>query len=170
MALIHEQLYQSTDLSRIDFSGYIKSLTSHLARSYVTSPNIDIQLDIEDISLDLDMAMPCGLIINELTSNSLKYAFSEGHAGTISITLKQAGNAYRLTIADNGKGMPPDNDYRDTTSLGLQLVNVLVGQLEGVIELDASAGTSFTITFGVQQVENDAEKIPPGLEPGEVGK
>jgi PAS domain S-box-containing protein len=146
MALIHEKLYQARDISRVDFAEYVRSLTSYLCRSYVTGPGIELDVEIDGISLDIDKAIPCGLIINELVSNSLKYAFPD-RPGQICIRLTGCGNGYTLVVEDNGTGLPSGLDFRNTPSLGLQLVNTLVGQLEGTIELTRDNGTTFTITF-----------------------
>ncbi len=148
MALIHEKLYQARDISRVDFAEYTRSLTSYLFRSYVTGPGIDLAVDIDGISLDIDKAIPCGLIINELVSNSLKYAFPDRRPGQICIRLSGDGNGYSLVVEDDGAGLPPGLDFRNTPSLGLQLVNTLVDQLEGRIELLHGTGTVFRITFG----------------------
>jgi PAS domain S-box-containing protein len=148
MALIHEKLYQSKSLSHIDYREYVRSLAAYLARSYVTGPGIGLAVDIDGIALDIDKAIPCGLIINELVSNSLKYAFPEGRQGDVRIALSRDGDGYTLVVADSGVGLPPGLDFRNTPSLGLQLVNTLVGQLEGTIELLPGAGTTFRITFG----------------------
>ncbi|MGA9139581.1 MAG: histidine kinase N-terminal 7TM domain-containing protein [Methanocella sp.] len=147
MALIHEKLYQSTDISHIDFAEYVRSLTRHLARSYISAPGIRMSVDIERVFLDIDTAIPCGLIINELVSNSLKYAFRDGRAGEVRVSLSQHGRAYTLVVSDDGVGLPPGLDFHNTASLGLQLVNTLVGQLEGTIELNAEKGTNYKITF-----------------------
>jgi two-component sensor histidine kinase len=147
MALIHEKLYQSKDISRIDFAEYTRSLTAYLFRSYVTGPGIGIAIDILDVSLGIDKAIPCGLIINELVSNSLKYAFPDGRSGEVRISLARGDSDYTLTVSDNGVGLAADLDFRNTSSLGLQLVNTLVCQLEGTIELNSSHGTVFRITF-----------------------
>jgi PAS domain S-box-containing protein len=147
MALIHEKLYQARDISHVDFAEYVRSLTAYLFRSYVTGPGIQLAMDIDDISLDIDKAIPCGLIINELVSNSLKYAFPAGRRGEVRITLSKGGKGYVLVVADNGIGLPPGLDFRNTPSLGLQLVNTLVSQLEGAVELAPDAGTAFRITF-----------------------
>lgn len=147
MALIHEKLYRSSDLSHIDFAEYVGSLTTYLARSYIVGGNIVIDLDIRDISLDIDQAIPCGLIINELVSNSLKYAFPVGQSGRISVSLTCVAGGYELTVGDSGKGLPPGFDFRASPSLGLMLVNTLVEQLDGTIVLDGAQGTCFRITF-----------------------
>jgi PAS domain S-box-containing protein len=148
MALIHEKLYQARDISHVDFAEYARSLTAYLSRSYVTGPGIRLVVDIDGISLDIDKAIPCGLIINELVSNSLKYAFPDRRPGEIRIRLTGDGDGYALVVEDNGTGLPPGLDFRNTPSLGLQLVNTLVEQLEGRIDLLPGTGTVFMIKFG----------------------
>jgi len=147
MALIHEKLYRSKDLSHIDFAEYVGSLTAYLSRTYTTGGNVSMALDIRDVWLDIDVAIPCGLIINELTSNALKYAFPNRRPGTISISLMRSDDRYVLKVGDDGQGLPPGLDFRNTSSLGLMLVTSLVEQLDGTIALDCVAGTCFTITF-----------------------
>jgi PAS domain S-box-containing protein len=147
MALIHEKLYRSADVARVDFREYAEGLMAGLQRSYFPGPGVRVFADVENVSLDIDLAIPCGLIVNELVSNSLKYAFGNGREGEIRVALARDGGKYVLTVSDNGPGLPPGVDFRDTPSLGLQLVNMLVSQLEGTIELDCSQGTRFKITF-----------------------
>ncbi len=152
MALIHEKLYQSDDLAKTDFAEYIRSLTTDLFRSYsVSSRLIKLNLQVEDVRLSIDTAIPCGLIINELISNSLKYAFSAGQTGEISIYLaSETENYYTLRVEDNGSGFPTDLNFRNTKSLGLQLVCSLTKQLHGTIDLECLQGTAFKITFAEQ--------------------
>lgn len=148
MALIHEKLYQSEDLTKIDFAEYIKSLTFHLFRSYSVNPGtVELSINFGDVLFDIDTSIPCGLIINELVSNSLKYAFADGRKGKISIDLQLDGEKYVLVISDNGVGFPEGLDFQNTGTLGLRLVNILVNQINGVITLDKSEGTSFKIVF-----------------------
>jgi two-component sensor histidine kinase/PAS domain-containing protein len=147
MALVHEKLYRSGDVARIDFREYVESLTMGLYRSYFPGPGVRIFADIENVSLDIDLAVSCGLIINELVSNSLKYAFPDGRTGEIRVGMVRDWRKFILTVSDSGAGLPPGLDFRNTSSLGLQLVNTLVGQLEGTIELDTARGTRFKITF-----------------------
>lgn len=150
MALIHEKLYQSEDLSRVDFAEYIGNLSKSLFNSYnVNIGNIGLDIAVDNLRLDIDKAIPCGLIINELVSNSLKHAFPDNRKGEVSIKMCIAENRYILIISDNGVGFPAGIDYRNTTSLGLQLINMIVSQLDGTIDLDSSTGTKFTITFHV---------------------
>ncbi|MGE5458128.1 MAG: PAS domain S-box protein, partial [Methanococcaceae archaeon] len=146
MAIIHERLYQSKDLSRIDFSDYINELGSYLFRTY-TAAAIRFNISVDNIFLSIDTAIPCGLIINELISNALKYAFPERTDGTIKVIFRQQSGLNILEVSDNGVGFPPAIDFRNTNSLGLQLVNNLTEQLNGTIELKAHSGTTFVITF-----------------------
>ncbi|MGB9979767.1 sensor histidine kinase [Methanobacterium sp.] len=148
MALIHEKLYQSEDLTKIDFAEYIKSLTFHLFRSYsIDQSRVELSINFEGILFDIDTSIPCGLIINELISNSLKYAFPNGRKGKISIDLQLKGEKDILIIRDNGVGFPEGMDFQNTETLGLRLVNILVNQINGVITCDKIEGTSFRIEF-----------------------
>ncbi len=149
MALIHEKLYQSTSLETIDFSEYVETLAYYLLQSYnVNSEIITIKVTVEPICLNLDTAIPCGLIINELISNSLKYAFPQGTGGLIEIKFKSE-NAQRfiLKVKDNGIGFPQDFNLQKIPTLGLKLVKMLTQQLDGDIELDQSNGTEFKMKF-----------------------
>jgi PAS domain S-box-containing protein len=149
MALIHEKLYQSDDLARVDFSEYISNLAAYLFRSYeVNAGGVRLDVKAEDVMLGVDTAIPCGLIINELISNSLKHAFPGGKGGSINITLRPAGpERLKLCVSDDGVGLPPDFDVRQTASLGLQLVNTLAHQLGGAVEVGGGVGAEFNITF-----------------------
>lgn len=149
MALVHEQLYQSEDLARIDFAEYIENLAANLLSSYdVNSDAIALKINVEPIHLSVDVAIPCGLIINEIVTNSLKYAFPLGKSGEICIDFhSDNNNQLLLSVSDNGIGLPPDFDIQDTETLGLQLVTALTGQLSGTIELNRNFGTEFKITF-----------------------
>ncbi len=149
MALIHEKLYQSRNLSRIDFADYLRKLTDDLFRSYGLSPDrIALVTHAEGVSLGIDAAIPCGLIVNELVSNCLKHAFPNGREGEVHVTLMPKNGMYELTVRDNGVGFPKGLDFRHTESLGLQLVTTLTEQLDGTIELNANgAGTEFRILF-----------------------
>lgn len=149
MALVHERLYQSQDLARVDFAEYVQSFAIYLFQSYAVNSNvIKLEINVDDVFLGVDTAIPCGLILNELVSNSLKHAFPEGREGEIRVRLHSDDEGQStLIVSDNGVGFPKDLDFRGTESLGLQLVNTLVAQLEGTIELDRSGGTAFKITF-----------------------
>ncbi len=148
MALIHEKLYQSKSLAKIDFNAYIHSLVEHLLFSHaVHSDKIFISMKIDDLFLDFDTAIPCGLIINELLSNALKHAFPDDKHGEIGISFRQDQGKYSLVISDNGIGFPADLDFKLTASLGLQLVATLTKQLGGQMTLDKINGTTFTLCF-----------------------
>ena len=149
MALIHEKLYQSGNLAGVKLGDYVQDLASHLMSSYsLDSSKIKLITDIENVSLGIDTAISLGLIVNELLSNAFKYAFPNGASGEIKLSYKPAdGNSSILTISDNGIGFPQNINFKQTESLGLQLVNTLVEQLEGKIELHRSEGTKFTINL-----------------------
>ena len=147
MALVHNRLYQSPNLAKVDFASYIRDLASMLFRSYKTYGRIASSIDVPDVSLSIDNAIPCGLILNELVSNSLKHAFPEGREGEIRITLRPLEGKFELVVSDNGVGIPEDLDIRNTKSLGFRLVTSLVNQLDGEIELSRTEGTEFRITF-----------------------
>jgi len=150
MSLIHEKLYNSTNLAQIDIKDYIKDLSSYILQFYQTAAgSTSLNIETDEIWMGIDTAIPCGLIINELLSNSLKYAFPENRQGEINIRLRKSGeSSYSLTISDNGVGIPDDIDFRNTKTLGLQLVTTLAeDQLQGTLELDRSSGTEFRINF-----------------------
>ena len=149
MALIHERLYKSENLSEIKACEYIKNLVEYLEGTYQSpSREIEISTEIIDYSLDLDVAIPCGLIINELVSNSMKYAFQQNHKGKIKVSL-QTDNEENLvlTIKDNGVGMTLNFRTLNPQSLGLELVKLMVKQLNGKMAIDGTAGTTISITF-----------------------
>ncbi|MEH1869830.1 MAG: PAS domain S-box protein [Nostoc sp.] len=148
MALIHEQLYQSVDIYEINFDNYIKTLIDSLFRSYgVSQKNIVLNIETNDIKLTLDTAIPCGLIINELVSNCLKYAFPE-QKGNITISLeKSLEERLVLVVKDTGIGIPKTFDWDNSNSLGLRIVKNLVRQLKGNIFLECDRGTTFYIHF-----------------------
>jgi PAS domain S-box len=148
MALIHEKLYSSGTLSEIEFAGYVGSLIKELLQMYHVAPDaVTITTDIEDVRFGVDIAMPCALILNELVSNCLKYAFPDGRVGEVIVGMQYADGTYTLTVADNGVGFPADVDFRATGSLGMQLVTALVDQLDGTIDMNRENGTSFVISF-----------------------
>jgi PAS domain S-box-containing protein len=148
MSLIHEKLYKSRDISRIDFESYIKDLASYLIKAYkVHQENIELTVRASDIYLGIDTAIPCGLIINELIINTLKYAFPEGKKGKICISVEQSNDEVQLTVADDGIGLPQNFNIKESDSLGLQLVDTLIRQLNGSVHVDNSEGTSYKIRF-----------------------
>ena len=148
MAIIHQKLYESNNLTHIKFDEYIKNIVTDLFYSYnIHQDQVKQTLDVEDVKLNMETAIPTGLIINELVSNSLKHAFPDGKKGEIQVSLKKYENKFELIISDNGIGLPECIDFKNITSLGLQLVNNLVLQIDGKITLDKSQGTKFKIIF-----------------------
>ncbi|PIK89491.1 histidine kinase [Synechococcus sp. 65AY6A5] len=148
MSLIHEGLYQSNNLAAVDLRQYLHNLISNLFHSYGVNPEIiRASIRAEGIRLNLDEAVLCGLIINELVTNSLKYAFPKGRSGQIDVHFKQTRTYTQLRVSDNGIGLPSNFDFKETQSLGLQLVATLTDQLQGKIELRNKSGTTFIITF-----------------------
>jgi len=149
MALIHEKLYQSRSFGNIDLAEYLTRLVQYLFRSYEErSAGVELQMDVKDISLDIDTALPASLIINELVSNSLKYAFPDGRGGMIRIRVKKDETGFLMEIGDDGTGLPPGFDPERTETLGLRLVHgLVVNQLGGSIETGKGKGTSFIIRF-----------------------
>ncbi|WP_370575901.1 PAS domain S-box protein [Methanomethylovorans sp.] len=148
MALIHEELYQSGDMYTIDFADYTRNLLNFLSKSYVMeSKAIELNSKIENVYLGMDTAIPLGMIINELVSNSLKHGYPDSVEGNVNVILELDGNEFTLKISDDGIGFPENLDFRQTASLGLQLVTTLVDQINGTIELERNRGTSFDIRF-----------------------
>jgi PAS domain S-box-containing protein len=150
IAAIHDLLYQSEDFSHINFQDYINKICENLFSVYLgESGKIEYITDIRSIDISIDDAIPCGLIINELVSNSLKHGFPDNRKGKITITMKKVKNKkIKLKVGDNGVGLPETFDWENTDSLGLHLVKLLAEvQLEGTIELIRTNGTEFRITF-----------------------
>ena len=151
MSFIHESLYRSDDFSYVNFSGYINSLASNLVQSYIIEHgDIHLELSLGDLNLNLDQAIPCGLIINELVSNSIKYAFPDKRQGNIRIELNQDKEKLYLSVSDNGIGLPSNFDVENTDTLGLQLVYTLISQLDGDIKVINKKGTTFLFNFTIQ--------------------
>lgn len=150
MALLHEKLYQSDNMAEIDFAKYLTNLIDHLYWSYcIDTSRISMETDIDKATIGLDTAVPCGLIINELVSNSLKHAFKGGGGGRLYVSLHKLDKGrFKLTVSDTGAGLPDGIDLKNAKTLGLRLVNALVvEQLDGTLEFDSNNGTSFRIFF-----------------------
>jgi two-component sensor histidine kinase len=150
MALVHQQLYKSKDFSKVDITGYVKSIVENLYVSHSVEPSkITLKIDKSDISLSLDSTISCGLIINELITNSLKYAFPDNRRGEIRVGFEYLGDGrLEMRVSDDGVGMPASSVHRDTDTLGLQIVKALAEyQLGGTIALDNTKGTKFLIRF-----------------------
>jgi PAS domain S-box-containing protein len=148
MALVHEKLYESKNFADIDFKGYLESIMNDVYHFSQLNGRIQFKMDIDEISLGLDDAVPCGLIVNELVSNSLKYAFPNENKGIIEISFKRIENeTFHLIVHDNGVGLPAQFDFENNTSLGLNLVKLLSKQIEGRVKYTRDNGTKFKIAF-----------------------
>jgi two-component sensor histidine kinase len=149
IALLHETLHRSNDLSCIRMSDYLRTLAGHVFRSYGVDPKaIVLDMLVEDLAFDIDTGMTCGMIVEELLSNALKHAYAVGKGGRIQIELQaQDEGAYLLQVSDDGVGISKDGVRRNPGSLGLELVNLLVEKLEGVVELQSGPGTAWRIAF-----------------------
>lgn len=151
MSFIHESLYQSATLSRVNFAEYVTNLSKNLYYSYVRPEGgIELDFDLDEVYLNLDTSIPCGLIINELLSNAMKYAFNGLEQGKITVRLKDKQEKKELVISDDGVGLPPEFSVEDSDTLGLQLVHTLVSQVGGTLEVSIKKGTTFTLLFEEQ--------------------
>lgn len=147
MSFIHESLYQTKDFSSIDLADYIDGLSRNLVMSYSLNGKVDLQTDLQRVHLVLDQAIPCGLILNELISNALKHAFPNDRSGTIHITLQLQGEHVRIALRDNGVGLPEGFQPETHSNLGLELVDTLIGQLDGTMQRTSESGVSYLLTF-----------------------
>ena len=149
IALIHQTLYQARDYARVPFSEYAQSLASNVFHATGVSPTkVSLDLAIGDVALPVDKAIPCGLLLNELITNALKHAFTDGRSGTIRVAFGRIeGGRLRLTVSDDGVGLPQGYDVRNSESLGLQLVSTLSDQLDAELEIDGRGGATFQLTF-----------------------
>ena len=150
MALVHEKLYQSADMARVDFAEYVQSLLGYLWRAHGTAASgVRLRFDLEPVQLSVNAAVPCGLILNELATNALKHAFHGRSDGEVAISLRGTSEGgVCLRVCDNGTGLPPGLDWRHANSLGLRIVQILAGQLRATVEASSGEGTEFTVTFG----------------------
>jgi two-component sensor histidine kinase len=150
MALAHEQLYQSKSLADISLREYVHSLVSHMRQvNMLPESRIECEVLVADVTVDIEKVVPCGLLITELFSNAIKHAFPDGRRGMVRIEISSRQRDVKLSVADDGVGLPAGFDYRHTQTLGLQLVCALVAQLDGDISLVDGAGTRFDIIFPV---------------------
>ncbi|MCK9151861.1 sensor histidine kinase [Methanobacterium alcaliphilum] len=147
MALIHENLYQSEKMSHINFKDYLNYLANQLLMSYSLNTRVSLNMDCEDIYLGLETAVPCGLMANEIITNSMKHAFPNESKGNINIIFKEKENNYLLSISDDGIGLPDDLDLENSTSLGIQIIRSLINQIDGELKIKKDNGTEFIITF-----------------------
>jgi PAS domain S-box-containing protein len=148
IALIHERLYQAEDFARVAFADYARALTGSIFRAMRTDPGtVTLDLDVEDIELGVDKAIPCGMLLNELLTNALKHAFPEGRRGIVRVAVGLAADRVALVVGDDGIGLPEEVDVQQGASTGLQLVGTLVQQLEAALDVKRGPGTTFRVTF-----------------------
>lgn len=149
MSMIHETLYKSNNFASINMAEYFDELLEDLINSYQQNPKLSISVDkkIEDIHLILDQAIPCGLIVNEVITNSLKYAFDQRTSGRISVQFTEIGDDYLLEIGDDGPGLPPGFDLKEPETLGIQLIITLSEQLDGKLEINQNKGLMYSVRF-----------------------
>jgi PAS domain S-box-containing protein len=161
MALVHEKLYQSADIARIDFAEYARSLLNYLWRAHGSAAaTVRLTFNLQPLSLSVDTALPCGLILNELASNALKHAFRGRDEGEVTVSLQgNTDGLVSISLSDNGVGLPEGLDWRQARSLGLRLVQMLAGQLNATVEVNRLDGTEFRITFKQPQMAKDGETI-----------
>lgn len=153
ISLIHQKLYQSENISLIDMSAYIRELTEYLQGSFGTGQRIRFDLQTEPVELDVTQAVPVGLILNEAISNAVKYAFSNGKAGTVTVSMRQTGEEqFVLSVADNGWGLPKNFDINKSNSLGMSLMRGLSKQLNGSFELKNEHGLTVAVTFEKEHI------------------
>jgi two-component sensor histidine kinase len=154
MALIHGVLDQANDFARVDFARYLQQLTTHLCHSYgMNAHAIAMHTHAHDIWLKTDVAVACGLIVHELVSNALKHGFPDDRAGAIHVSMDHKHRQYRLTVTDNGVGLPADLSLHTPTSLGFKLVLALANQVSGHLDVESHSETRFRITFADDAVE-----------------
>jgi two-component sensor histidine kinase len=157
MALIHEKLYQTGDLAQLNFAEYSTSLLKYLWNSHDTlAEKIQLNLVLAPVTMSIESAVPCGLILNELAGNALKHAFPGNGSGEVTVGLEHdsVSNTVCLWVRDNGVGLKPDMDWRQSSSLGLHLVDILASQLRGTVETRMGPGTEFRVTFSLTGLQS----------------
>ncbi len=159
MALVHEKLYRSNNLANIEFGSYISEMVTELA---ATHPDISVKLDVENIIIGIDNAVPLGMIVNELVSNSFKHAFVDKNNGVLEVYLKSEDNEMIiLTIKDNGIGLPESIDVANPNTIGIRLLTVLVSQIEGKMDILRQGGTEIRISFEPHGYDNRLKDVEP---------
>lgn len=147
MSYVHESLYQNKDISYVDLSDYVLGLTRNLMHSYASKKKINLNTKLGPVQLNLDQSVPCGLLLNEMITNSLKYAFPDQEEGDLSIEVAELDGKVNLRVGDNGVGLPTGLNLRNASTLGLQLISTLIEQLDGTVELEPKPGTNYLVTF-----------------------
>ena len=151
MARVHEMLYGSDNLAEINFRKYLESMAKELVSGSDIANKVNLKYDIQEVFLHIEIAVPCGLIVNELITNSLKYAFHKLEKGEITLKFYMSGNNAELILEDNGTGLPDYVDLSNPTGFGLKLVSILTEQLDGTVQVNKNKGTKFIITFPLEE-------------------
>ncbi len=157
MALLHETLYRSPSLSRVSLASYLEAIGAQLARSYLTEAAPRLTVQVDDVALPIDQAMPCGLLVSELVTNAFKHAFGAGAGGSIVVAATRDREAVVLSVSDDGVGLPAEVDLTTTPSLGLRLVRRLTDQLNGELTIERARGTAITVRFEVAPTPEPVE-------------
>jgi two-component sensor histidine kinase len=147
IALIHEKLYRSKNFSDIDFGDYLRTMAEELFTIFNAAGRVRLSLDCNNVALSMTSAIPCGLIVNEVLTNALKYAFPDNKEGELRIKLGIENNNVKLLLADDGVGIPESINLDNTDTLGMKLIQILTDQLNGTIELDRKGGTRYNLRF-----------------------
>jgi two-component sensor histidine kinase len=147
MALVHEMLYGTRDLTRLDVGEYVRTLARQVLHSQGSAAQVALQLDLEPTEMPIDVVIPCGLILNEVIANAVKHGFPEGRPGTIRVGLHGDASAWELLVRDDGVGLPAGFDATRATSLGLQLVRTLTEQLGGRLDVRSEGGTLVRVSL-----------------------
>lgn len=159
MALIHEKLYQSKSLSEIDFGTYVKDLLENIQEVSILSNAVDVELEYDMFSLNVNQAVPCALIINEVASNAFEHAFSNQENGTVAVSLEERAGKIKVIISDDGKGIPDNLDDKESDSLGFAIIETLLTQLEAEKEINNDNGFTFSFTFDKQELKGSVSNI-----------
>lgn len=148
MAIIHEKLYQSDSFSEINLSDYIKELTNQICSTYITKDkDIAVESNFDDVQLNINQAIPLGLIINEIMANAIEHGFEKRESGTIKIAMRQIDEKVQIQINDDGKGLPEDFDFEKSESTGLAIIEALIQQIDGTLTIKQNGGLNLKLTF-----------------------
>ena len=159
MAQVHEMLYNSEDFSKLSFQSFVAKIIESIKGVYQKQKDINFDLDIEDVQLNVNQAIPCGLIINEIVTNAYKHAFENTDGGTIQVTIQKAGDTVELTVKDNGSGLPDDFSLSKSSTLGFTLIDTLTNQLKGDISINSSGGTEVVLTFTKENIKGTGSTL-----------
>lgn len=162
MALVHERLYDSDSLALVNLADYVGGIARELLRMFGAENRIELKLTLDEIFLGIDQAIPCGLLINELVTNALKYAFAPEQRGVLAIRLTLSEQTVEVEVSDNGKGLPEGFDPQNQKSLGMNVINTLVAQLQGCLEHESRDGATFRVSFSLPEetLKHSGSKSP----------